>query len=146
MVKRFEIPYINAGYLMCIPFALAAFISFFLGLLLDKRPLLRRKIILSSTSFFTLGLLSIYLLPNIPPGTRPPTSYYLLISLQLLSVSYLIAMEHGVLSSALVYIVSERHFGIAWGVIGSAIGLSQAIGPLMAAWILEEGGDLPRGY
>jgi hypothetical protein len=59
-----------------------------------------------------------------------------LIAIQFLTVSFLVAIEHGVLSSSIIYIVDPKNLGIAWGVIGSMIGISEAVGPLIVAWIL----------
>jgi hypothetical protein len=78
-----------------------------------------------------------YLLPNIQKDEETPLIHYFVIAIQFMSVSYLLSILYGVLGSAIVYIVSYRHLGIAWGVIGSTIGISQAIAPLIAAWILE---------
>lgn len=68
IVKRFQISYVNAGYLMFLPFGAGALIAFILGLILAKKPTYRRKLVVSSTVFYSLGLLTIYLMPNILPG------------------------------------------------------------------------------
>lgn len=68
VVKRFRISYVNAGYLMFIPYGAAAFASLFLGFFLEKRPKLRRTIIGSATFTYSLGLLTMYFLPNVSDG------------------------------------------------------------------------------
>jgi hypothetical protein len=65
IVKRFQIPYVVAGYLMCIPFGGAALISFVLGLILQKKPTLRRPMTFFSNFFITISILAVYFLPNI---------------------------------------------------------------------------------
>ena len=65
IVKRFRITYVNAGYLMFIPYGAAAFTSFLLGLVLEKKPKLRRILVGSSTIAYSMGLLAMYFLPNV---------------------------------------------------------------------------------
>lgn len=121
---------------MFIPFGAATIISYVLGLMLDKKPKLRRVIIFSSTILYTIGLLVVYYLPNVSGDDETPIFHYIVICLQLFTLSYLISILYGVLSSSIVYIVSPKYLGIAWGVIGSTIGFSEATSPLIIAWIL----------
>lgn len=65
IVKRFQIPYVNAGYLMFIPYGIAALFSFILGKILEKNPKLRRKSILYGTILYGIGLLTLYMVPNL---------------------------------------------------------------------------------
>lgn len=65
IVKRFSISYVNAGYLMFIPYGAAAIICFLLGLLLDKRPKMRRPLMTLSNVAYSIGLLLVYFLPNV---------------------------------------------------------------------------------
>lgn len=136
IVKRFKITYVNAGYLMFIPYGAAAIISIFLGLILEKKPKLRRTLIGSSTISYSLGLLLMYFLPNIGDDDEPTALHYVVIALQFFTVSYSLSILYGVLSSSIVYIVRPKNLGIGWGVIGSTIGFSEAISPLIIAWIL----------
>jgi len=48
----------------------------------------------------------------------------------------MMSILYGCLSSSIKYVVDENHLGIGWGVIGSTIGLSEALGPIIAALIL----------
>ena len=54
-----------------------------------------------------------------------------------MTVSYSLAILYTCLSSSIKYIVNPKHLGMAWGVIGSTIGLGEALGPLIAGVILE---------
>jgi len=91
----------------------------------------------SSTVLYSIGLLAVYYLPNITGDDETPSFHYVVIGFQFLTVSYLLSILYGVLSSSIVYIVSSKHLGIAWGVIGSTIGFSEATSPLIIASILE---------
>jgi len=77
-----------------------------------------------------------YFLPNVSENEEPNWLHYVVIALQFVTVSYLLSILYGVLSSSIVYIVNPKHLGIGWGVIGSTIGFSEAISPLVIAWIL----------
>ncbi len=121
---------------MFIPYGAAAFISFFLGFVLKRKPKLRRILVASSTIIYSIGLLLMYLLPNVDNNEEPTILHYIVISLQFVTVSYSLSILYGVLSSSIVYIVSAKNLGIGWGVIGSTIGFSEAISPLVIAWIL----------
>lgn len=105
IVKRFKIDYVVAGYLMFIPYGIAALISFILGLILQKKPKLRRKLILSSTIIQTIGLFFVFILPNVNSGDNPTSLHYIVIAIQFLTVSYAYAMLFGVVSSSIIYIV-----------------------------------------
>lgn len=97
---------------------------------------MRRILILSSTLIYSIGLLAMYYLPNVTENDKTSIFHYVIISFQFLTVSYLLSVLYGVLSSSIVYIVSPKYLGIAWGVIGSTIGFSEATSPLIIAWIL----------
>jgi hypothetical protein len=62
--------------------------------------------------------------------------HYIVIALQFATMSYLLSILYGVLSSSIVYVVEPRYLGIGWGVIGSTIGISEATSPLIITWIL----------
>ena len=109
---------------MFIPYGAAAIISFFLGLVLEKKPKLRRTLMGSSTITYSIGLLLMFLLPNVEDGDKPTVLHYVVIALQFITVSYSLSILYGVLSSSIVYIVSPKNLGIGWGVIGSTIGFS----------------------
>lgn len=98
---------------------------------------MRRILMFSSTLIYSIGLLAVYYLPNVTGDDETPVFHYILIGFQFFSVSYLLSILYGVLSSSIVYIVDKKYLGIAWGVIGSTIGFSEATSPLIIAWILE---------
>jgi membrane-bound acyltransferase YfiQ involved in biofilm formation len=50
---------------MFIPYGAAAIICFLLGLLLDKRPKMRRPLMTLSNVAYSIGLLLVYFLPNV---------------------------------------------------------------------------------
>jgi hypothetical protein len=50
---------------MFIPYGLAALFSYFLGKILQKKPKFRRISILISSIIYSIGLLGMYLLPNL---------------------------------------------------------------------------------
>ena len=124
LVKRFQFSYVTAGYFMFIPYGVAAAFSFLIGNLLQKRPNLKRKIILAAAGLFSIGVLATFLLPNIDPNEATPFSYYFVVGLQFLTISLLMSVLYGCLSSSIKYVVDENHLGVGWGVIGSTVGLS----------------------
>ena len=109
---------------MCIPFGGAALISFVIGLILQKKPTLRRPMTFFSNFFITTSILAVYFLPNIETDKSASVFHYFIVCTYLFSLSCLLAILFGVLSSAIVYIVEPKNLGIGWGVIGSALGLS----------------------
>ncbi len=53
-----------------------------------------------------------------------------------MTISFMMSILYGCLSSSIRYVVDEKHIGIGWGIIGSTVGLSEASGPIIAAFIL----------
>lgn len=51
-------------------------------------------------------------------------------------MSLMMSILYGCLSSSIKYVVDEDNLGLAWGVIGSTVGLSEALGPAIAAFVL----------
>lgn len=50
---------------MFIPYGIAAFLSLLLGLLLEKKPKLRRTLMIVAAIIYSVGMLVIYFLPNL---------------------------------------------------------------------------------
>lgn len=48
----------------------------------------------------------------------------------------MMSLLYGCLSSSIKYVVDEKYLGMSWGVIGTAIGLAEAMGPVIAAGVL----------
>jgi hypothetical protein len=46
------------------------------------------------------------------------------------------AIFYTCLSPSIKYVVDENNLGMAWGVLGAAIGLSSALGPFVTAFVL----------
>lgn len=65
LVKRFQFSYVTAGYLLFIPYGLAAVCSYIIGKILNQNSKLKRKIIVCGAASFSIGILGSYLLPNI---------------------------------------------------------------------------------
>lgn len=65
LVKRFQISYVNAGYFLFIPYGAAAFLSYLIGKVLSKNPKFKRKIILFVVILFSIGIIAVYLMPNV---------------------------------------------------------------------------------
>ena len=146
LVKRFKFSYVKAGYFLFIPYGVAALLSFLIGRTLEKRPQIKRKIILTGGIMFCLGMIGSYLLPNIETNAKIPTFYYVFVGLQFVTISLMMSILYGCLSSSIKYVVDEENLGIAWGVIGSSVGLSEACGPLIAAAVIESTENLALGY
>jgi hypothetical protein len=87
-----------------------------------------------------------YFLPNVSDGDQPTMIHYIVIILQFVTISYSMSVMYGVLSSSIVYIIDAKYLGIGWGVIGSTIGFSEAVSPLVIATILESEDTLALGY
>ncbi len=109
---------------MFIPYGLAAVFSFLIGRILTKNPTLKRKIIIFGSILFSVGILATFLLPNIDKSCTVPSYYYGIVGIQFLTISLMMSILYGCLSSSIKYVVDENHLGVGWGVIGSTVGLS----------------------
>jgi MFS family permease len=124
LVKRFQFSYVTAGYFLFIPYGLAAAFSFLIGKVLNKIPTLKRKIIVFGSILYSVGILASFLLPNIDKSEPVPSYYYGIVGIQFLTISLMMSILYGCLSSSIKYVVDENHLGVGWGVIGSTVGLS----------------------
>jgi hypothetical protein len=105
MVKRFNISYVDAGYLMFIPYGAAPIICFLLGLLLNVYPTFRRPCMAITNICYSAGLLFVYFLPNIDSDDKPTGLHYIAIIFQLFTISAVLAILYGVLSASIVYVI-----------------------------------------
>lgn len=69
-----------------------------------------------------------------------------MVGVQFLTISLMMSILYGCLSSSIKYLVEESHLGVGWGVIGSTVGLSEAIGPIIAGLALSSTENLGNGY
>lgn len=63
LVKRFSIPYTDAGALLITPYSGLTLFSIIFSVLISKRPSIRRNTYLISTLLYALGQVLLYLLP-----------------------------------------------------------------------------------
>ena len=121
IVKRFSISYSNAGRLLLIPFGGLSILSIIVGKTFIHYPHLRRGSFLLSTCLFFVMMVCLYFLPN---TSDPSAWHYIFIILFLISMSFAFTIFYAGVSPAISYIVEEESIGTAWGVVGTAIGLS----------------------
>lgn len=63
-VKRFNIPYTHAGFLLMIPFFGVTFFSIGISTLMKKKPHIRRTLFVISSILYFCGQISLYFLPH----------------------------------------------------------------------------------
>jgi len=104
-VKRFQFSYVTAGYFLFIPYGLAAICSYLIGKILHRNAKLKRKIIVLGSILFSIGIFFSYLLPNIDSNHLPPTYYYSVVGFQFITISFMMSILYGCLSSSIKYVV-----------------------------------------
>lgn len=63
LVKRFNIPYTDAGALLIIPYSGLTIFSIIFSVLITKKPHIRRNTFLISNLLYAIGQVFLYLLP-----------------------------------------------------------------------------------
>lgn len=143
IVKRFNIPYADAGILLVIPFASVAILSILFSIVMNKHPKTRRTLMVASTVLYLVGQIVLYFLPD----TQEPTAwYYVVISFFCLTNGFGFAILFSGLQAAIPYVVEKKTIGTAYGVLGCAVGFSQCLMPFVNIAIIDSDPDLSISY
>lgn len=135
--------YPTAGKLLLIPFMAMGIFTFILGWMLRKKPSIRRISTLISTCLYLFAHICLYLLPN----TEDPRLFdYFVIAFFLFAMSFNFAMYYASLSTSISFVVEANLLGTAWGTVGSSIGLSQCLIPLIFIPIINSDPDISISY
>lgn len=126
-----------------IPYSIEALFSIIFGIIMSRKPTIKRNIYMASTFLYFVGHIGLYLLPQ----TQNPTpSYYVVIAFFCLTLSFSFSIFYCVILVAVPYVVEPKTVGTAFGVIGSVVGLSQCIMPWINIAIIDSNDDLSISY
>jgi ABC-type nitrate/sulfonate/bicarbonate transport system permease component len=131
IINRFAIDYVTTGYFMMIPFGLGSVFALIFGHFLKVKPNTRRTLILMASMVVTIGLIALYSLPNNQSASDVNTLDFIVIVGFLIFLSMMTATTYTVLGSSTSLLSDKKRLGTAWGVIGVAIGLGEAISSMI---------------
>lgn len=92
---------------------------------------MRRKIILLAPLLLLVGLVALYFLPNNSDPAKVTPWHYIVVVFFLIQLSCMVGSVFAVLASSLSLLVDKNRLGTAWGVCGTAVGLSEAVVPII---------------
>jgi len=139
IVNRFNIDYVTTGKLLLIPYTLGSLFSLIFGRILSLRPTARRIMIFANSFLISSAMILLYFLPNVNQKEDVDTYRFVVVVIFLVMFSMFSGSIYTVLTSSVSLLADKKRLGTAWGVVGTALGLGQAVSPLING--LVEGND-----
>lgn len=131
IVNRFNIPYVTTGTILLIPYLLGSVFSLIFGRILSLKPTLRRRMVLGTCILISSAMILLYSLPNVGVGEETDSSTFAAVVIFLVLFSMFSGSIYTVLTSSVSLLADKKRLGTAWGVVGTGIGLGQAISPVI---------------
>lgn len=116
--------------------------SIIIGKIVIEWPRSRRYFIAITPLVYSTGILAIVILPNNNMPADINAWDYVVIVLFFLTISASFAVLYTVLCSAISLLSDSKRLGTAWGVLGTAIGLGESVGPIINVFVLDIGRTL----
>jgi hypothetical protein len=145
-VVSYNIPYVTAGFILMTVTFLTGIFLVVIGIMHTKFPNSKRISFIIVSVIYFISLSVLYVIPTIHKDMSTPTIHYIFAFFFLIAKAASITILWAFIYTSVIYFVDEKHLGTAYGILLTAMGFGECIGPIINALILNTNSDLSVSY